>query len=106
MATRTRITKATNGKRSTDRAIRVRVSDADRLSDDEMLTECTGTPRCDFPDECDPHRCRDEIQRLTAENQALRRAATFLGDLAEQLNRQLHAERRLNLPPLESPTNS
>jgi hypothetical protein len=41
------------------------------------------------------HRYRQEIRRLIAENQDLRRAATCFGDLAERLNRQLHAERRL-----------
>jgi len=40
-------------------------------------------------------RYRQEIRRLLAENQELRRAASCFGDLAERLNRQLHAERRL-----------
>jgi len=39
--------------------------------------------------------CHEEIQRLTLENQELRQAAECFGDLAERLNRQLQAERRL-----------
>ncbi len=40
-------------------------------------------------------RCHEQIRRLTAENQELRRASTFFADLAERLNRELCAERRL-----------
>jgi hypothetical protein len=40
------------------------------------------------------HRCLEQIQLLTAENQDLRRASTCFADLAERLNRQLSAERR------------
>jgi hypothetical protein len=69
-----------------------------------MLDDCTGMPGSDGSDESDLHRCREEIRRLTAENQELRRAATCLGDLAERLNRELNAKRRLDSPPLlESP---
>src|SRR3974390_952942 len=41
------------------------------------------------------HRCLEQIRVLTAENQDLRRASTCFADLAERLNRQLCAERRL-----------
>jgi len=68
-----------------------------------MLNECTGMPVSDCSDESDLHRCREEIRRLTAENQELRRVATSLGDLAERLNQELK-ERRLESPALlESP---
>ncbi len=42
-------------------------------------------------------RCHEEIRRLRAENQELRRAATSFGDLAERLNRQLNTERRIRI---------
>ncbi len=40
-------------------------------------------------------RCHEEIRRLTAENQDLRRASETFGYLAERLNQALRAERRL-----------
>jgi len=39
--------------------------------------------------------CYEEIQRLIIENQELRRSAKCFGELAERLNRELQAERRL-----------
>ena len=45
-------------------------------------------------DQSELRRCHEEIRRLTTENQDLRRAAIYFGDLAERLNRQLSAERR------------
>jgi len=44
-------------------------------------------------------RAHDEIHRLTAENQELRRASIMFGNLAERLNEQLHAERQLKWAP-------
>ncbi len=41
-------------------------------------------------------RCHAEIRRLKAENQDLRRASESFGYLAERLNTELRAERRLN----------
>jgi hypothetical protein len=41
------------------------------------------------------HRCLEQIRLLTDENQDLRRASTCFADLAERLNRQLCAERRM-----------
>lgn len=41
------------------------------------------------------HYCLEQIRLLTAENQDLRRASTCFADLAERLNQQLSAERRL-----------
>jgi hypothetical protein len=41
-------------------------------------------------DDPDLKRCHEEIRRLTAENQDLRRAAICFADLAERLNRQLY----------------
>jgi hypothetical protein len=44
-------------------------------------------------DDCS--RCREELERLTEENTALRRAALAFGSLAERLNLALQEERRL-----------
>ncbi len=46
-------------------------------------------------DEDELARCEAEIQRLTAENRDLRRASEAFGHLAERLNQELRAERRL-----------
>jgi anti-sigma factor RsiW len=40
-------------------------------------------------------RCRAEVARLQAENADLRRASESFGRLAERLNRELRAERRM-----------
>jgi hypothetical protein len=40
-------------------------------------------------------RCREEVQELSEENDALRRANETFGGLAERLNHQLHHERRI-----------
>jgi predicted RNase H-like nuclease (RuvC/YqgF family) len=69
-----------------------------------MLNERAGVPGADCSEERDLHRCQEEIRRLTAENQELRRAAMSLGDLAERLNQELNAERRRLDPPLLEPT--
>src|SRR3954469_31973 len=44
-------------------------------------------------DDCS--RCREELDRLTEENAALRRAALAFGSLAERLNLALQEERKL-----------
>jgi predicted RNase H-like nuclease (RuvC/YqgF family) len=44
-------------------------------------------------DRSELQRCYEQIQRLTAENQDLRRASECFGALAERLNRELLAER-------------
>jgi hypothetical protein len=48
-----------------------------------------------MPDQDELKRCQAEIMRLQAENQELRRASESFGCLAERLNRELRAERRL-----------
>ena len=46
-------------------------------------------------DEDELARCEAEIRRLRAENLDLRRASETFGHLAERLNQELRAERRL-----------
>jgi len=52
-------------------------------------------------DHTELQRCYEQIQRLTAENQDLRRASECFGALAERLNRELVAER--NRPLMSDP---
>jgi predicted RNase H-like nuclease (RuvC/YqgF family) len=51
--------------------------------------------KADMRDDDELKRCHAEIQRLKAENQDLRRASESFGDLADRLNQELQAGRRL-----------
>jgi len=48
-----------------------------------------------MPNNDELKRCHAELRRLQVENQDLRRASESFGHLAERLNRELGAERRL-----------
>jgi hypothetical protein len=58
-------------------------SGKDSLREDGQMVTDYGELQC----------CYEQIQRLIAENQELRRASECFGALAERLNRQLVAER-------------
>lgn len=59
-----------------------------------------------MPDDDALKRCEEEKRFLKAENEDLRHSAEDFGELAERLNRQLHADRRVGADRREAPRQS